>query len=274
MAFTPRRAKLRPMSAPVLGPAPAPLAVPETGASALPNPHLSAHYLQRPAPLLFPESAEVPVSQLHLDLRTLLYLLLQDYLGETRTVGSNQFVYWDAADPARCLAPDAYVKCTPPGEPVRSWKVWERGAPDVAVEIISDSDSSEAQWSQKLTAYQSLGVQELVRVDLLSPEAASLRLWNRLDGVLAERQVLQAAAPSLVLPLTWVLAPAPLSRETHRLPLALRIAKRDNAADLVLTSTEARVAEAQTRVAETARADAAQARVAELEAQLALLGKG
>lgn len=43
-----------------------------------PDSSLRARYLEPPRPLVFPEFAEVPESQLHLDLRTLLYLLLSD----------------------------------------------------------------------------------------------------------------------------------------------------------------------------------------------------
>ena len=99
----------------------------------------------------------MPESQLHLELRTLLYQLLSDHLGLDTTVGSVQFVYFDAADPRQSVAPDVYVRLQPRAEPIRSWKTWERGAPDVAVEIVSDSDAAESVWSLKLRAYTSLG---------------------------------------------------------------------------------------------------------------------
>jgi Uma2 family endonuclease len=245
--------------------------------------------------LVFPESAEVPESQLHLDLRTLLYWLLQQYLGETHTVGSDQFVYWDASNPARCLAPDVYVKCTPAQERVRSWKVWERGAPDVAVEIISDSDSLPADWSAKLSQYQALGVVELVRVDLLTAEGPRLRVWNRVDGVLSERVVEGDTAASLVLPLNWTLAPALLLPAPLGLPLAIRITEPEEPFRLIPTPDERAAAEAQRATAEAQRAtaeaqrataeaqrataetaarQAAEARVAELEALLKKRGSG
>ncbi len=86
-------------------------------------------YDEQLTPIVFPESATVPESQLHLDLRTLLYHLLQDALGEAFTMGSDQFVYFDASDPSACLAPDVYVGLSPTAERIRTWKVWERGAP-------------------------------------------------------------------------------------------------------------------------------------------------
>lgn len=225
-----------------------------------------ARYLEPSKPLVFPESADVPETQLHLDLRTLLYQLLSDYLGETHTVGSDQFVYWDASNPRRCIAPDVYVKCVPRSEPVRTWKVWERGAPDVAVEVTSDSDSKPGDWLEKFAFYQALGVRELVRLDLLTPHTPRLRVWNRVDEVLQERAVDNDVAPSLVLPLVWTVGPA------HQMPEALRIAyatEPTGPLTLIPTIYEARKAEAEARKAEAEARKAAEARVAELEALLA-----
>ncbi len=222
-----------------------------------------ARYLEPPSPLIFPESADVPETQLHLDLRTILYLLLSEHLGEPFTVGSDQFVYWDAGNPKRCLAPDVYVKRSPRGEPVRTWKVWERGAPDVAVEITSDSDSMPADWNAKLAQYQTLGVSELVRLNLLDKRKPALRIWDRVDGRLSERLVESNQAASLVLDLYWVIAPV---GKTAR---ALRIATGDPLV-LVPTAQEARQAEAQARQAEAqARQAEAQARQAEAQARRA-----
>jgi Uma2 family endonuclease len=215
----------------------------------------AAKYLVQAPALHFPTSQEVPETQLHLDLRTLLYQLLSDYLGLSHTVGSDQFVYFDASNPKVCLAPDVYVKCTPRAERVTSWKTWERGAPEVAVEVISDSDSTPADWSAKLRAYQALGVKELVCVDLLRPQP-SLRIWDRVEEALSERVVEGLTAPSFVLPLHWGLGPA------DTLPLALRIASLGSPSSWVPTQTEARHAEAKARHAE------AKARQAEAEARL------
>jgi hypothetical protein len=40
-----------------------------------------------------------------------------------------QIVYFDASDPARCLAPDLFVRTGVPDAAFGSWKVWERGTP-------------------------------------------------------------------------------------------------------------------------------------------------
>lgn len=230
------------------------------------TPRERVRYLCQPVPLHFPEEAEVPESQLHLDLRTLLYHLLLDHLGAAATVGSDQFVYWAADDPRQVLAPDVYVRLSPAGEPIRSWKTWERGAPEVAVEIVSDMDRPELAWEQKLRRYRALGVSELLRFDPREGAERRLRLWDRVEGDLAEREVERDRAASLVLGVTWVVAPA----EGHA--VALRIATDGEGRELVPTRAEAREAEARAREAEARAREAAERRVAELEAELSRRG--
>jgi Uma2 family endonuclease len=108
-----------------------------------------------------------------------------------------------------------FVALVPFEERIRTWKVWERGAPQVAVEIISDSDAPELPWNKKLARYQRLGVHELVRFE--PEESRPLRVWDRVEGTLSERVVTGRRARSLVLELDWVVAPA------AGLPCALRI---------------------------------------------------
>lgn len=213
-------------------------------------------YLGQRVPLLFSEEAEVPETQVHFELRVLLYQLLCDHLGLDAIVGSDQFVYYEAGDPARCLAPDVYVQLKPPAGKIRSWKTWERGAPEVAVEIVSPSDAPALPWSDMLARYQSMGVSELVRFD---PEARSgqpvLRIWDRVDGQLLERDLAKGSFPSSVMNLRWIVAGA----DDHA--SALRITQSIDSNALVLTRGEARQAEAEAR-------QAAERRVLELEAEL------
>ncbi len=222
-------------------------------------------YLEARAPIFFPEFAQVPETQLHMNLRMLLYSLLREAFGDTATVCSDQFVYFDAEDPSQCLAPDAFVRQVPQTELIRTWKVWERGAPEVAVEIVSDSDAGEPSWESKLARYRRVGVSELVRFD---PNDAQrpLRIWDRVGGALVERELSEPCAPSLMLPLEWAVA------ATDELPRALRI-KRDGEwvqTDRESRDTERREKEAQRAAKEAERAakEAAEARVAELEAEL------
>jgi len=234
------------------------------------NLHERPRYVEPHVPVVFPEAADVPETQLHFELRTILYLLLSDHLGPARTVGSDQFVYFDADNPKQCLAPDVYVRLAPRGAPIRSWKTWERGAPEIAVEIISDDDRAPEVWSAKLQRYRQMGVAELVRFDPESVSDAKLRIWDRVDGALVEREVHGSRAPSLVQDMDWVLAPA------DGFDLALRIATGEGVRQVALTRAEARQAEAEARQAEAearqAEAEArriAEARVRELEAELA-----
>jgi Uma2 family endonuclease len=235
-----------------------------------------AKYVETASSLYFPASADVLETQLHLDLRTSLYLLLSAHLGESFTVGSHQFVYIDASNPKRCIAPDVYVKRTPRGEPIKTWKVWERGAPDVAIEVISDTDSKPCKWEDKLAFYQACGVQELVSIDLLT-DIPRLRVWNRVNEVLTERVLEGLWAESLVLGVYWVIT------SDSQFQRCLRIATQ--VAPLVLVPTPAEQAraeaeraraeaerartEAERARAEAERADSAEARIKELEAELA-----
>ncbi|WP_437727166.1 Uma2 family endonuclease [Sorangium sp. So ce861] len=236
-------------------------------------------HVRAPSPLHFPEEALVPETKRHLEIRTLLYLVLKTF-SDRAAIGSDQFVYWSASDPSRCLAPDAFVRLDTPDTPFGSWKTWERGAPELAVEIVSEHDADPQTWAEKLGKYHELGVMELVAFD---PEAAPgerLRVWDRIDGDLVERVVEGERSPCSVLGLHWVVVPA----AGH--PAALRLARTPDGAELVLTPEEAerrraeaerRRAEAEGRRAETERRRAeaelaarasAERRIAELEAEL------
>jgi len=220
-------------------------------------------YVEPHVPVVFPEAADVPETQLHLELRTILYLLLSDHLGPALTVGSDQFVYFDADNPKQRLAPDVYVRLAPRGAPIRSWKTWERGAPELAVEIISDDDRAPEVWSAKLQRYRQMGVAELVRFDPESVSDAKLRIWNRVDGALVEREISDARAPSLILEMDWILAPA------DGFEVALRIATGESSRQPAPTRAEARRVEAEARKIEAEARRTAEARVRELETELA-----
>jgi Uma2 family endonuclease len=145
-------------------------------------------YARAPLPLHFPVEAQVPESMRHLELRTALFQILKLAFRDRAAIGSDQFVYWDPTDPSACLAPDTFVRLGAKHELFEVWKVWERGAPQVAVEIVSRSDGSDAAWGEKLARYRRLGVEELVRFD---PEAndTPLRIWDNVSGDLIERRL-------------------------------------------------------------------------------------
>jgi hypothetical protein len=207
-------------------------------------------YLRAPQPVHFPESAEVPESRLHEALCALLRALLRHAFATEHSVGGDQFVYWDPTDPRACVAPDAFVRLGQPDSKFRSWKVWESGAPDVAIEILSDSDGDS--WETKLAKYMRLGVRELIAFDPESPSPA-LRVWDRLENDLVERELTFNSAASKVLPGYWVVV-----LDAEHGP-TLRLSHDDAGTSLFPTPTEA---EAEARLA-------AEARVRELEAELA-----
>ena len=149
-----------------------------------------------------------------------------------------------------------------PDEIFGAWKVWERGAPHVAVEIVSPSDAPPGPWKKKLERYVQCGVPELVRFDPMA-KAGRLRIWDRLDGDLVERDVSSPAGHLCdALGLYWCLNVDP------RLGLMLRLSRDSAGLELLPTLEEAqRDAQARTREAEE-QARQAEARVRELEAEL------
>jgi Putative restriction endonuclease len=161
-------------------------------------------YHRPPVPLVFPTGAEVPETKHHLKLRTLLYQFLDLAFADQAAIGCDQFVYWDPTDPRACLAPDAFVRWGQPDFMFRSWKTWEHGAPDIAVEVISDADERDRDWEAKLNRYRRLGVRELVRFDPESPER-KLRIWDLVEHDLVERLLDGAPARSRCLPGYWLL---------------------------------------------------------------------
>jgi Uma2 family endonuclease len=202
--------------------------------------------------------AEVPESKRHLELRTILYLLLKQGFADRAIVGSDQFVYWDPTDPRQCLAPAGLLQMGKPDEDYETWKVWERGAPDIAVEIVSRSDAPEPDWDEKLAKYRKIGLKELVRFDH-RPVRNALRIWDNVEGDLVERDMSDPEArQSLVLPYFWHVTA----------DRTLRLAEDAEGARLLPTPQERAESEAQ-------RADSAESEVARLRAELARLqGKG
>jgi hypothetical protein len=223
---------------------------------------------ERPAlPIVFPEEEVMPESKRHLELRTLLFAFLKRAFGDRAAIGSEQFVYFHAADPRRCVAPDAFVRLGAVDDLFATWKTWERGAPHVAIEILSEN---ERPWAEKLADYHALGVRELVRFDADAPSGKRLRVWDRLDEDLVPRLIVGDRAVSRVLDGTWCVAPA------DGLEVALRL--EDTHGVLLPTATEAETAERERAEAERERAEAERERAeAEreradaLESQLAAL---
>lgn len=197
----------------------------------------------------------MPESKRHLDLRTALYTIVRSAFGERASIGSDQFVYFDASDPRKCLAPDLFVRLGEPDTSFESWKIWQRGAPELAVEIVSDSDAPERAWEEKIERYHAAGFEEIVRFDPERPKGSRLRVWDRVDGDLVERIVRDDLSPCLIL------GGALLVHEDPALGPMLRLSRDIRGQELLPTPEEARDAEAQAR-------REAEARIRELEEEL------
>jgi len=182
-------------------------------------------------PLFFPVDEDVGEGTRHLRLRTLVYLFLRHAFEDIAMIGSDQFVYWDPTNPRVCLAPDAFVRFGNKNEDFDSWKVWERGVPQVAVEIISDTDSSAAIWADKLERYRRLGVSELVWFNSQTPECP-LRIWDFVGDDLFERRLFESWAQSRHLGGYW------LPVEASNGELSLRLSRDERGNSLFLTPEE------------------------------------
>lgn len=149
----------------------------------------------------------MPETKLHFLLRTSLYAILELAFGAKARVGCDQFVYWNARDPKRCLAPDVFLHLGAPDCVFQSWKTWELGTPELAVEILSRSDEAPKVLGDKVERYHELGVQELVVFDPDGPAGSRVRAWDRIDEDLVERKVTADATPCVTLGAHWVVAP-------------------------------------------------------------------
>lgn len=207
--------------------------------------------------LHFPEFASVPESKRHLELRTLAWQFLKLAFSAVAAVGCDQFVYWDETNPRLCLAPDAFVCFGEPDSLFATWKTWERGVPQVAVEFLSKSEHRAAVPS-KLAQYQRLGVSELVLFDAEAEHP--LRIWDWIAGQLVERLLTGSCAESRYLPGFW------LVQEQPALGAALRLSRDAQGEHLYLTPAER---DAKARAEAEAQRAGAEARIRELEAELA-----
>ena len=221
-----------------------------------------------------PESERMGQGRRHYYLCRALHDMVRAVCVPEHTVGADQFVYFDAANPRRCLAPDSFVTLGVRDHDFESYLVWEEGTPDVAFEVLIPSDSPE-RWTfeEKLRRYHALGVRELVTFHVDAEPGARLRVWDRIDNDLVERVVTEDKTPCLTLGVVLLVGPV------DDYPLGLRIAHDADATDLVLTEAEGRRAEAEAKETEAAGRQAeasarkrAEERIVELENELAARG--
>ena len=77
-----------------------------------------------------PDEERMGQGRRHLHLCAALYATIRSTCAPEHTVGADQFVYFDAANPRRCLAPDAFVTLGVPDHDFDAYLVWEEGTPD------------------------------------------------------------------------------------------------------------------------------------------------
>src|SRR5262249_38207042 len=114
-----------------------------------------------------------------------------------------------------------FVRLDTTNEDFDSWKVWERGAPHLAVELVSYADKGQEPWKKKFAKYRRLGVKELVRFD---PEGkhTPLEIWDEDEGELIPRVLTEPKqADCRLLDLAWVVVEHPVFR------LVLRLAEKE-----------------------------------------------
>ena len=234
-------------------------------------------YLRPPEPLFFPTTVEVdeavPESGWHQRARGLLADSLEREFGDSALVTSDQFLYWDPTNPRLCLAPDVAIRRGTKREIIPSWKIWERGAPHVGVELLSASDQPIFRLEEKLARYRQAGVGEVVAFDRDKPDRP-IRIWDLLEGDLVERDLTGPDALRCdALDRFWCTYRDPelgpvlrLSRDVGGLELVPTVAEAERIAKkLVQAERDAAQAE---RDAAQAERDAALARLAALEAEI------
>ena len=185
-----------------------------------------------------------------------LYDMIRAVCVPEHTVGADQFVYFDAANPERCLEPDAFVTKGVPDHDFGAYLVWEEGTPDVAFEVLASGSPERWTFEEKVRRYHALGVRELVAFHVDAEPGERLRVWDRIENDLVERVVTDDKTPCLTLGVTLLVGPV------EQYAVGLRLARDADGRDLVLTDAEGRRAEAEGR-------KQAEERIAELEKELA-----
>jgi hypothetical protein len=217
----------------------------------------SLRHLRGVRPLAFPvsepEEERVPEGKLHVLLKLFLFQLLRDCFADRHSIGCDQFLFWNAREPGRRCAPDGFVKLDRPDDVFLSWKTWERGTPELVIELEGEYSGKKLVWSERFDRFAEIGTREIVRFDYDGEPGSRLRVWDRIEDDLVERVVERESTPCLALGLWWVV------REVEMGKLGLRLAHDEGGVDLLLSRREA----------DAKRIEADERRIAELEAELA-----
>ena len=237
-------------------------------------------HVRAPRPLRFgtydPEW-DMGQSTRHFKLCVLLWETLRRAVGPGATVGCDNFVYFDGADDAKKCAPDAFVKLGVPDADFSVWKTWERGAPELCIEILSPSDTKEPlSLADKIARFETIGAREVITFDVDAPPGSRIRAWDRIDDDLVERVVhgdrTRCATVGKWLNVGEVAgqAVAPiLSDDEEGREIVLSNADAVVALEAALRESEAKLQESEAKLRESeAKLRESEARVAALEAKL------
>jgi len=126
------------------------------------------------------------------------------------SIGSRQFVYFDPHDPSRRVAPALFVHLGGPDELFEEWKTWERGVPELALEIVTSHLPPEVAADVLLERYLELGVRELAWFAPEKEAGRRLSIWDRTDGKLVERHADGDCSACAILGATWQVVEVPV----------------------------------------------------------------
>ena len=150
----------------------------------------------------------MPETGRHGEVCELLKHVMRTAAGSANTVGKDHFVYYDSADPRRCVAPDVFVKLGVPQHLVYSWRSWLLGVPELCIEVLSASDKEPLTFREKLRRYGELAPREFIVFRADGKEGRRVRAWDRKKGMLVERIVSKERTPCRTFGLEFVVADA------------------------------------------------------------------
>jgi hypothetical protein len=201
-----------------------------------------------------PFNDHVAITKIRLEARLTLYCSIGEMF-DNITLGSNQFLYYDANDPQKRLNPDIFVKTDTCLADFDCWMTWKDGVPQLAIEIVHGPDTLKLAWEEKLARYEASGVLEIVRFEPQGDKP--IRIWDRIDGVFVERRPNSHGTNECkTLGLYWTL------RTSEDFGVQLRLAMDRSGTEILLTPEE----ELALLRAELAAEENAQSHVEEVEA--------
>jgi Uma2 family endonuclease len=119
----------------------------------------------------YPESDGKPMGETDVHIDALIYLreALRDYFRDDPQiyVAGNMLLYYEAGNPAACVAPDVFVVQGVAKGERRPYRLWEESQPPIVVFEITSRGSRLEDLGTKRAVYAMLGVQEYFLYDPL-----------------------------------------------------------------------------------------------------------